>query len=46
MIVNLLLGTQRKLKFLKEQQKKYDLSDNNVNVASGPKVQNCFFNTV
>ena len=26
--------------------KKCDLSENNVNVASGPKVQNCFFNTI
>ena len=26
--------------------KKWDLSENNVNVASGPKVQNCFFNTI
>ena len=42
MIVNLQLGTQRKLKYLKEQQKKCDLSENNVNVASGPKLQNSF----
>ena len=38
MIVNLKLGAQRKFKYLKEQ-KKSDLSENNVNVASGPKVQ-------
>ena len=41
MIVNLKLGAQRKFKYLKEQ-KKSDLSENNVNVASGPKVQSFF----
>ena len=30
----------------KETAKKFDLSENNVNVASGPKVQNVFFNTI
>ena len=30
----------------KETAKKFDLSENNVNVASGPKVQNIFFNTI
>ena len=41
MIVNLKLGAQRKFKYLKEQ-KKSDLSENNINVASGPKVQSFF----
>ena len=45
MIVNLKLGAQRKFKYLKEQ-KKSDLSENNVNVASGPKVQSFFFTTI
>ena len=44
MTANLQLGTQRKLVF-KETAKKCDLSEDNVNVARGPKVQNCFFNT-
>ena len=46
MIVNLQLGAQRKLKCLKEQPKKCNLTENKVNVASDSKVQNCFFNTI
>ena len=30
----------------KGTEKKFDLSENNVNVASDPRVQNCFFNTI
>ena len=26
--------------------KNLDLAENNVNVASNPKIQNCFFNTI
>ena len=36
MIVNLQLGTQRKLKVLKGTAKKCDLTENSVNVASDP----------
>ena len=35
-----------KIKMFKGTPKKCDHSENNVNVASGPKVQNCFFNTI
>ena len=40
------VGYPNKIKVFKETAKKCDLSENNVNVASDPKVQNCFFNTI
>ena len=40
MIINLQLGAQRKLKCLEEPQKS-GFTENKVNVASDPKVQNC-----
>ena len=40
MIINLQLGAQRKLKCLEEPQKG-GFTENKVNVASDPKVQNC-----
>ena len=46
MIVNLQLGDQLKIKVFKGTAKKRVLSENNINVASDPKVQNCYFNTV
>ena len=45
MIINLQLGVQKKLKCLKEPQKS-GFTENKVNVASDPKVQNCFSNTI
>ena len=44
MIVNLQLGAQKKV--FKGTVKKRDLSENNANVTSVPKVQKCFFNTI
>ena len=40
------VGLPKKIKVFKGTAKKCDLSENNVNVASGPKIQNCFFNTI
>ena len=40
------VGNPKKIKAFKGTAKKCDLSENNVNVASCPKVQNCFFNTI
>ena len=40
------VGHPKKIKAFKGTAKKYDLSEHNVNVASGPKLQNCFFNTI
>ena len=40
------VGHPKKIKASKGTAKKCDLSENNVNVASGPKVQNYFFNTI
>ena len=40
MIINIQLGAQRKLKCLEEPQKS-GFTENKVNVASDPKVQNC-----
>ena len=40
------IGCPKKIKALKQTAKKCNLSENNVNVASGPKVQNCFFNKI
>ena len=52
MIVNLQLGAQKKVclegleRVFRGTAKKCDLSENNVNVASDPKVQKVFFNTI
>ena len=40
------VGWPKKIKVFKVTTKKCDLSENNINVASDPKVQNCFFNTI
>ena len=39
------MGAQRKLKPLKEQERKCGPTENKINVASGPNY-NCFFNTI
>ena len=39
------VGHPKKIKVFKGTAKKCHLSENNVDVARGPKVQNCFFNT-
>ena len=39
------MGAQRKLKCWKEQERKCDPTENNINVASGPNY-NFFFNTI
>ena len=38
------VGHPKKIKVFKGTAKKCDLTENKVNVASDPKVQNCFFN--
>ena len=40
------VGCPKKIKKFKRTAKKCDLTENKVNVASDPKVQNCFFNTI
>ena len=40
------VGCPKKIKGFKGTANKCGLSENNVNVAIGPKVQNCFFNTI
>ena len=40
------VGHPKKIKAFKGTAKKCDLSENNVNVANVPTVQNCFFNTI
>ena len=40
------LGRPKKIKVFKGTGKKCDLNENNVILASGPKVQNYFFNTI
>ena len=40
------VGCPKKIKVFKGTGKKCDLSENNVNVASGPKVQKIFFNAI
>ena len=40
------VGRPKKVKVFKGTAKKRDLSENNINVASDPKVQNCYFNTI
>ena len=40
------VGCPKKIKVFKRTVKKCDLSENNVNFASDPKVQSCFFNTI
>ena len=40
------VGYPKKIKVFKGKGKKCDLTENNVNVASVPKVQNCFFNKI
>ena len=37
------VGSPKKIKVFKGTAKKCDLSENNINVGSGSKVQNCFF---
>ena len=39
-------GCPKKIKVFEGTAKKCDLTENKVNVASDPKVQNCFFNTI
>ena len=39
-------GCPKKIKVFKGTAKKFDLIENKINVASDPKVQNCFFNTI
>ena len=40
------VGRPKKIKVFEGTAKKCDLTENKVNVASDPKVQNCFFNTI
>ena len=40
------VGHPKKIKVFKGTAEKCDLTENKVNVASDPKVQNCFFNTI
>ena len=40
------VGCPKEIKAFKRTAKKCDLSENNINVASGLKAQNCFFNTI
>ena len=40
------VGHPKKIKVFKGTARKCDLTENKVNVASDPKVQNCFFNTI
>ena len=40
------VGHPKKIKEFKGTAKKCDLTENKVNVANDPEVQNCFFNTI
>ena len=40
------VGCPKKIKAFKGTAKECDLTENNVNIAGGPKVQTCFFNSV